>query len=147
MSPTDIAFILVVGILLVIVVVLMMLRRQFAERERVARERFPNARMIIRGANFFGQQSLGVMQGRGNGILVLTDTELYFERLLPRKEFSVPLAAIQSVETTNSFLGKTIFRPLLKVVFRNDAGQIDAMAWYVGDVEGTKRTIEAAINK
>lgn len=147
MSPTDLAFIIVVGILLVIVVLLMMLRRQFAERERVARERFPNAKMIIRGANFFGQQSLGVTQGRGNGILVLTDTELYFERLLPRKEFHIPLAAIQSIETPTSFLTKTVFRPLLKVVFQNDAGQIDAMAWYMEDVEGTKRTIEGAINR
>jgi hypothetical protein len=88
-----------------------------------------------------------VKQGRGNGTLVLTDSELYFERWLPRKEFHVPLSTIQSIETPTSFLGKTNFRKLLKVDFRNDAGQNDAIAWLVPDLEGTKQALEVVMKR
>lgn len=147
MSPAVTVLIVVVGVILLLVVIFALLRRLAAARERAARERFPDAKLIIPGANFFGQQSAGVMQGRGNGTLVLTATELYFERWVLRKEYRIPLTAIESIETPTSFLTKTIFRPLLKVNFKNDAGQTDAMAWFVSDLEATKQAIEGAMNR
>ena len=147
MSPVAIVVVVGAGVFLLLFVAFMLVRQMAAAREREARERFPNARMLLPNVNFFGQQSLGVMQGRGNGTMVLTDSELHYERWLPRKAFRVTLAAIDSIETPTSFLGKTMFRPLLKVNFKNDAGQPDAMAWLVPDLDGTKRTIEAAINR
>jgi hypothetical protein len=146
MSLTDIGLI-ILGIFLVLGVVALLLRQLASGRERAVRERFPNAKAIVSGALLYGQESLGVKQGRGNGTLVLTDSELYFERWLPRKEFHVPLSAIQSIETPTSFLGKTNFRKLLKVDFRNDAGQNDAIAWLVPDLEGTKQALESALNR
>jgi hypothetical protein len=107
---------------------LLWFRRVVAQRAQAARERFPNARLIVPGANFFGQESHGVTQLRGNGTLVLTDNELYFERLLPRREYRIPLHAIRALETVTSYLGKSIFRPLLKVVFVDEAGNTDSMA-------------------
>jgi hypothetical protein len=117
------------------------------QQNRAAKERYPNAKLIVPGANFYGQESFGVTQLRGNGILVLTDTELYFKKWLQGREYHIPYAAIQAVETPTSFLGKTNFRPLVKVVFRNDSGQIDSMAWLVRDVEALKGAIEAAIKR
>lgn len=147
MSPVTIAIVVIVGVLLLLFVVFSLVRQLAAERARAAQERFPNARLLLPNVNFFGQESAGVMQGRGNGTLVLTDSELYFERWVPRKEYRIPLAAIDSLETPTAFLGKTMFRPLLRVNFKNDAGQMDAMAWLVPDLEGTMRTIEAAAKR
>ena len=38
--------------------------------------------------NFFGQESLGLGQIRGNGVLVLTEKELYFEMWHPKKYYT-----------------------------------------------------------
>ena len=86
-------------------------------------------------ANLFGIQSGGMKQIRGNGILLLTSSGLYFRMLLPGRELLVPLRSITSVETPKSFLGKTKGRKLLKVDFRNDVGGTDSAAWLVPDLE------------
>jgi hypothetical protein len=135
---------IILVILLILVVTLFLVRRYAMTRSQAAREQFPNARLIIPSANFYGQESLGVMQARGNGTLVLTDKELYFERWLPRREYRIPLAAIQAIETPSSYLGKTNFRPVLKIVFKDENGQTDSMGWLVSDVAGTQQAIEAA---
>lgn len=85
-------------------------------------------------ANFFGQESLGLAQMRGRGVLVLTGTELYFEMLLPKKELRIALSCITGVESPKAFLGKTKFMPLLKINYTNDLGAPDAVAWLVADL-------------
>ena len=107
--------------------------------------RYPNARLIVKNASFFGQESLGVTQGRGNGTLVIADRELVFVRWLPRKEYVVPLKSITGLETPSSFLGKTRFTPLLKVNFTNDSGQPDSMAWQVANLGDVKTALESAM--
>src|SRR5512134_3616363 len=121
MSPVALILGIVALVAAILAAVFIPLRWRAARRAQAARERFPNARLIVPGANFFGQQSHGVTQMRGNGTLVLTDSELYFERWLLRRDYHIPLSAIQGVETPNSFLGKTVFQPLLKVIFQNEA--------------------------
>ena len=93
-------------------------------------------------ANFFGQRSAGTWQIRGNGNLVLAADGLYFQRTLPSRIYYVDYRDIISLETPNSFLGKTRFTPLLQVNFTNDAGEADAMAWQLADVSGVKGMIE-----
>lgn len=114
--------------------------------EQDARVRFPNAKWIDSGANFFGQESRGARQTRGNGTLVLTDTELYFEKWLPHHEYRIPLAKVVEIANPTSFLGKTYFRPLLKVVFTNEQGKQDSMAWFVQDLEQMERAIQEALH-
>ncbi len=92
-------------------------------------------------ANLFGVQSGGMKQIRGNGILLLTASQIYFRMLLPRRELLVPLRSVTSVETPKSFLGKTKGRKLLKVDFRNDTGGTDSVAWLVSDLEKWVETI------
>ena len=110
-----------------------------------AQRRYPNPRLFVKNASFFGQESLGVTQGRGNGTLIITDSELVFIRWMPRKEFVISLKSITGLETPTSFLGKTRFTPLLKVVYTNDTDHPDSMAWHVDDREGVKRTLESAM--
>ena len=120
------------------------LRNTARQKEAAARARYPRARQIDRAASFFGQESRGVTQMRGNGTLILTDSDLIFELWVPATEFRIPLQRIQSIENPTSFLGKTRFSPLLKVVYTNEQGATDAMAWQVPDLSGWMNRINAA---
>ena len=143
---------LVVLLLLVLVVffvlvfggVLVVLRNIARQKEARARARYPNARQIDRAASFFGQESRGGTQMRGNGTLILTDSDLIFEMWVPNKEFRIPLRSIQSLENPSSFLGKSRFTPLLKVVYTTEQGTMDAMAWQVPDLSGWMRHLNEA---
>jgi hypothetical protein len=114
------------------------------QKEAHARERYPNARQIDRAASFFGQESRGATQMRGNGTLILTDSDLIFEIWAPNRQFCIPLQSIQAIENPTSFLGKSRFTPLLKVVYVNDEGTTDSMAWQVRDLGGWMRLINEA---
>jgi hypothetical protein len=141
-----IALTLSVAVFFVIVFggVFVVLRNVARRKEAQARERYPNARQIDRAASFFGQESRGSTQMRGNGTLILTDSDLIFEMWLPSQEFRIPLRSIQSLENPTSFLGKSRFTPLLKVVYLNDQGMTDSMAWQVPDLSGWMRLINEA---
>ena len=89
----------------------------------------------LNSANFFGQQSRKSTQVRGNGVLILTAEELYFEMWRPKKVVQIPTSAILNVEITKSFLHKSVFRKLLKVGFQNENGVEDAAAWWVSSLE------------
>lgn len=95
-------------------------------------------------ANFFGQRSKGPAQIRGNGALVLTESELFFFLAAPRREFSIPLNLITSVTLPKSHLGKTVFQPLLCVEYHAQMG-VESIAWALKDPEGWKTDVETAM--
>lgn len=140
--------ILLLGLAVVFAVVFggvfVVLRNISRQKEAHARERYPDARQIDRTASFFGQESRGGTQMRGNGTLILTDSDLIFEMWVPNKEFRIPLHNIQTIENPSSFLGKSRFTPLLKVVYLSDHGATDAMAWQVIDLSGWMHRINEA---
>jgi hypothetical protein len=96
-------------------------------------------------ANFFGIESRGVMQIRGNGILLLTDTDLVFGMFRPTREFLIPLANIEKVELVKSHLTKTVFQPLLKVYFTNEEGAADSVAWWLANPAEWKNVLEQCL--
>jgi hypothetical protein len=122
----------------------LLLWRVARQKEADARARYPHARHVDRTASFFGQESRGVTQMRGNGTLILTDSDLIFELWVPHAEFRIPLQRIQSLETPTTFLGKSRFAALLKVAYTNEQGMADAMAWQVPDLSGWMRRINEA---
>ncbi len=143
---------LLVGSILILVLALLALafgwvRRLRSRRTRDVLERFAGRRVlgVEASANFFGQASSGPLQIRGNGVLVLTDRELYFEMWLPARVVRIPVASILSVETARAHLGKTRGTLLLKVVFRNERGEQDSAAWLLKDVHGFKGKLEALL--
>jgi hypothetical protein len=83
-----------------------------------------------------GLQSRGASQVRGNGRLTLTDEELRFRMFVPDRETRIPLAAIASVGSERTWLGKWVGRRLLRVRWRTPDGAEDAMAWEVRDLDG-----------
>ena len=87
--------------------------------------------LSLGNANFFGQQSRKKTQVRGNGLLLLTAEELFFEMWYPKKQLQIPVSSILKIEIAKSFLHKTAFRKLLKVVYSNQEGEEDAAAWWV----------------
>jgi hypothetical protein len=143
MSSIEIVLLTILILLVVFTVTTLRLRSASRAHIQAVQERLPNIRHISQ-ANFFGQESAGLVQMRGTGTLALTDTELYFEKMLPRREYRIPLAAVEAVETPLSYLTKTQFSPLLKVVFRGDSGQLDSMAWRVADLDDWVQALEAA---
>ena len=107
-----------------------------------------NSSNIILGpspANSFGQESLGLGQWRGNGILILTDNELFFGMFLPKKDWNIPLSSITKIDIVKSHLKKTKSRKLLKVHFTNTNGQLDSIAWLVKDLETWVSTLRTRI--
>lgn len=136
--------ILMLGLAVVIGGVVVVLRNIARQKEASAWKRYPNARQIDRAAHFFGQESRGVTQMRGNGTLILTDSDLIFEMWVLNTEFRIPLRSIQAIENPSWFLGKSRFTPLLKVVYTNDQGATDSMAWQVRDLGGWMRLISEA---
>jgi len=140
---------LVIGIVLFFIVIfgglLMILRSVARKKEADAWGRYPQAHRVDRAANFFGQQSRGVAQMRGNGTLILTNSDLIFEMWLPNREYRVPIESIESLEKPRSFLGKSRFTPLLQVIYRDQEGGRDSMAWQVRDLSGWMEQIDKAI--
>ena len=144
MSWIWIVLISVAGAVVLIAVLRVVLRGLARNRVADADELLAGERVVMRepSANLFGLQSQGMGQVRGNGVLTLTETCLHFLMWLPKREVSIDLRTIRSIETPKSFLGKSKFRPLLKVDFTDERGQQDAAAWLVADLEAWKDAVE-----
>jgi hypothetical protein len=133
-----------VGLAIVFRLVFGRLRGMARRSEEAARQQYPDARLVDASALFFGQQSRGATQMRGNGTLVVTDSDVIFQQWVTNREFRIPLSAIQSIENPSKFLGKWQGVPLLQINFLNESGQSDAMAWRLRDLSGVQRVIEEA---
>ncbi len=117
-------------------------KMQVGGTERI-QERFPTEEIIISEttANFFGLESRGSWQIRGNGVLVLTPNELWFSRFIKRDDITIPIQSIQEVRLVDSHLGKRILgRKLIYVQFQTPRGK-DSIAWLVADPETWKMKI------
>jgi len=141
---------LVISVVLILLIMLMnAAKKAQAKKAEEVLEKFKDKKVLSvkSNANFFGQESLGYKQARGNGVLVITEEELYFEMWLPKKTFSVPLKSITSIETPKSHLGKTKGRPLLKIIFKSEKEEEDSMAWLTGDLAKYKNLLESLLKK
>lgn len=108
----------------------------------------PEDRILVsQGANFFGQEKLGIKQIRGNGVLILTPNELFFEMFIPKKKLRISIKDITKLESTKWHLKKTKSRPLLKVHFINKEGKEDSAAWLVSDLNLWSQALEQRISK
>jgi len=120
------------------------LKKVKAKIQKKIAQRYSGQNIILKeeSANFFGKESLKSKQVRGNGILILTENEIYFSMFMPRKEIIVSIDSIHSIDTPISFLGKTKFKPLLKINFEARQEVQDSAAWLVRDVEKWKKEIQ-----
>ncbi len=127
-----------------ILAVFVILKKLETERVKEVLNKFKEKKIIAisSNANFFGLQSLGLIQVRGNGVLILTNEELYYEMWATKKEISIPVFSIIKIETPMFHLAKTKAMPLLKITFQNKKGELDSIAWLVNNLEEWKNKIE-----
>ena len=96
-------------------------------------------------ANFFGLESKGGRQVRGNASLAMTDRFLYSCLGAPIRELAIPLERVTRVSLVKSHCGKSVMVYLLRVDFTTTAGE-DAAAWFVRDAAEWMEAIESAAN-
>ncbi len=122
-----------------------MIKRLFKKRIEKIIAKFQENEILklSESANYFGLESKGVMQIRGNGVLILTKEKLYFEMWAkPKTNVEIPINSIQQIERGESHLGKRVFQNLLKVHFINEKGNLDSVAWMVRDLEDWIQSLE-----
>jgi hypothetical protein len=114
-----------------------LLKKIFKKRIQEIHEKFRDRMILLSDdmANFFGQESLGVWRIRGNGVLLLTEEELFFGMWKPQKELKIPIPSIHKISNPKKHLKKSVFKPLLKVNFKNENGLDDSAAWFVRDLD------------
>ena len=74
--------------------------------------------------------------------MILSAEDLYFEMWIPKKILQIPISSVLNIEITKSFLHKSAFRKLLKVVFTNQEGEEDAAAWWVTSLDKWTKELE-----
>src|SRR5687768_21819 len=114
----------------------MLLKRWRSAASMDVRTRLGEIVIQDESALFFGIQSRGARQLRGNGCLGASRAEVLFVMWwrAPRRTIRIERDRITAVERTRSHLGKRIGRDLLHVRFTNDQGQPDSIAWFVNDL-------------
>lgn len=114
-----------------------MLKKIFKKRISEIRENYKEKNVLIidETSNFFGLESLGVWKVRGNGVLLLTEEELFFGMWKPKKELLIPVKSIIKITNPKSHMHRSVFKPLLKVTFKNEKGESDSAAWYVRNLD------------
>ncbi|MBD3229097.1 MAG: hypothetical protein GF329_12990 [Candidatus Lokiarchaeota archaeon] len=119
----------------------------FGKKIRRILEKFNEGDIILvsKWANFFGQKSKGSKQVRGNGVLVLTKEELFFQMFLPKRILKVSINDIIDVKKESHHLRKTKYIDLLKVEFIIENGEEDSVAWWVKKLEDWITKIDVLI--
>ncbi|MHA1784934.1 MAG: hypothetical protein ACTSVY_10790 [Candidatus Helarchaeota archaeon] len=118
--------------------------RRFAERrKRKILTRFKDKKIFLVSimANFFGIESKGHRQIRGNGVLILTEDELFFQLLLPKREYLIPISSMVKISKPKHHLKKIKFIRLLKITFKHN-NVIDSAAWYLKNLDEWISTLE-----
>ena len=134
----------IVGAVVAIALVSRQIMRRKHEAEKRARDRVAGEEieLVDDMANFFGVESSGAAQVRGNGCLVLAAKHLVFAMWVPRREIVIARDRITGIETPRSFLGKTKGVKLLQVSFRNDRDAEDSAAWIVRRLEQWRTALD-----
>jgi hypothetical protein len=104
--------------------------------------------VILKGpatANYIGHASDRIAL-RGTGTLILTGRDLYFMRLLPRREVVIPLAQITHAEQMRAWKGDyQLGRPVVVVHYRDPGtAQDDAVGFSLRNASAWLEAIQAA---
>ena len=128
----------IVGIVFVGIIIrfFVHLKRKQDEIEANFQKRFANKkiRFLDKRALYIARESDGYSHFRGQGYLVLTEDELYFERQLVKKIIEIPTRSIVKVGKTRRLAGQGPGM-MLKVVFKTQDGGQDTVGWKVKELD------------
>jgi len=124
-----------------------MLQKIFKKRITEIYEKFDDKEILVSDdkANFFGLESLGVWKVRGNGVLLLTKKEIFFGLWKPKRDLLILVKSIIEITTPKSHMHRSVFKPLLKLVFKNEQGETDSAAWYVRELDKWNQVLNEMI--
>ena len=127
------------GVVLVILLSLffMKLKKNQDEIRKLIADKFPEHEIRLHAPHAYhmARQSRGYGQRRGNGNLILTDKELFFAMSFPKTIYSIPLETIGEIETPRRMGGKSMVMRMLKVNFKTENGEDEAVGWIVKDLD------------
>lgn len=125
-----------------------MYKRIFKNRINEIYHKYKEKQILIADdiSNFFGLESAGVWKVRGNGVLLLTEEDLFFGMWKPKKDLLIPVKSIIDITNAKSHMHKSVIKPLLKITFRNDNGEIDSAAWYVRKLDEWNKILELLLS-
>lgn len=99
---------------------------------------------LSKEAGYLGRKPGPMAQIRGNGILVLTRSDLTIYMLKPVSEYGLPLGWVEWIGHPRFFRGKYAGRRMMVVHFRDDAGRKGSMGlWVKRPREWARRIMEA----
>jgi hypothetical protein len=126
-----------------------MLKRIFKKRIKEIHEKLEKEKILVYDdmVNFSGLESLGSWKVRGNGALILTEEILLFGMWKPKKDLVISVKTITKITNPKSHMHKSVFKPLLKVKFKNDEGNKDSAAWFVKDLDKWNKKLNELILK
>lgn len=144
MTGTQLALFLVTifGVVIVGLAIVYVWLRNLAKKKTAALlTDYPIHEWVI-GANFFGRESDGMMQVRGNGTLLLTRDKLVFMLWMPEKRYVIPLRSITAMSNPRGFLGKSKGGILLRINYTDEHGKADAVGFLVRKLDEVQASIE-----
>ena len=103
-------------------------------------------RFMDKHALYIARESDGYSHFRGQGYLVLTEDELFFERQLAKRIIEIPIGSIVEVGKTKRMAGQGPGM-MLKVVFKTQEGQQDTVGWRVKELERWINEISLMVRK
>ena len=126
-----------------------MFKKFFSKRINEIHQKFIDKKVLLVDdiSKFFGLQSSGVWKFRGNGVLLLTENELFFGMWKPKRELEIPIESIIEITNPKSHMHRSVFRPLLKVTFSNKDGKVDSAAWYVRNLDNWNEVLNRLTSK
>lgn len=135
MSTWQIILVGVIGGIAIFSFLIWMVTRLAYRTDKIWRQENPGAEVILsaNGANClaFPDEKITI---RGNGLLVLTSTELHFVMWASEKRLRIPISDIRVVDTVRKFAGRLGRLPLLHIEFLRE-GKYFESAWAVADAK------------
>jgi hypothetical protein len=132
-------------VVFVTIILFVLLKRKQDELGENFKKRFSgkDIQYMDKYALYVATKSDGYKHFRGSGYLVLTNKELYFERLFKKKIIILPISSILNVGKTMRLAGQSPGSLMLKVTYKTQDGENDAIAWKVKDLERWIREVSA----
>jgi len=151
MGPVFTIVITVAGIWIAVMMalkgVVFLLRKQTGKAARTALHT-EVIRKFTDNSNYLGAHFPGPnLPPRTSGVLVLTETRLFFLPWFPRRAITLPRDFILSVKASLLFGDKSYNIPALILTVRGVGDPDGEMAWLVHDPEGWEREINQLIRR
>jgi hypothetical protein len=131
MSPILIVVLVLAVLFVVLLMVFSRLYVYVEKLKKTALASLPDNVTLVKGplaVNYRGHQSIAVPL-KGSGVLLLTDRDLRFVRLAPRKEFVIPFEQMQRVTEQRTFKGSAKGTHPVVVVHFQDGALQDAIGF------------------